>query len=116
MNPYYYLFYKLTKFLNKKGKNGDGPIYAITFFTGQYIGICYNKLFFVTENNFDKLKIFLIIILALLLILNFILFLKKKRVVRIMNHYQNESERSRKIGNFLVILYVLLPLILILFT
>lgn len=66
MNPYYYLFYKISLFLNKNGKNSDSPIYAITFFTGQYIGIFYIKYFSITENNFDEHKPFLIIILIFL--------------------------------------------------
>ncbi len=37
MNPYYYMFYKLSRFLNEKGNNEWGPIAAMTWFNGWYI-------------------------------------------------------------------------------
>ena len=116
MNPYYYLFYKLNLFLNKKGDNEWGPIGAITLFIGWNIVIVYVNLFDINEKNLNSIyKTILIIISILLFMTNSILFSNKQRVSNIINHYNSESERSSKIGTFLVILYVALSLGLIVF-
>lgn len=115
MNPYYYLFYKLTLFLNKKGNNEWGPIHAMSFFVLCNIIIFYTKIFPATEESKDFHKIIIGTIVICLFITNSILFLNKKRAERIMARYQNESETSRKIGNFLVILYMVVSLGLIVF-
>ena len=52
MNIYYYLFYKLSGVLNKKGKNEWGPISAITFLISLNIGLTYINIFPVTGENF----------------------------------------------------------------
>lgn len=115
-NPYYYLFYKLTRFLNKKNNNEWGVIYGQSLLIGWNIIFSYIKIFNITqENSQGKFKIILIIILSSLFVTNSILFLNKKRVERIMERYQNELKTNRKIGNFLVILYVALSLGLIVF-
>ncbi len=115
MNPYYYLFYKLTQFLNKKGNNEWGPIGAITLLVELNIGVLYVKYFSVDRNNFNEHKVTLIIIFAFIFILNTILFLNKKRTKKINEHYQNESKRRRNTGSFLVILYVIFSLGVIVF-
>lgn len=116
MNPYYYLFYKLNQFLNNKGKNEDGAIYALTTFIGWNIIIIYANVFPSTDENSKNFnKIIIGIIVTCLLVVNFILFLNKKRVNRIMERYQKESETSKKIGTFLVILYIVVSLGLIVF-
>jgi hypothetical protein len=116
MNPYYYLFYKLSRFLNKKGNNEWGPIYGISIFFGWTIVVIYIKIFHITgENSQGIYKTILGIVAVFLFVINCILFLNKRRVKEIMNRYKGESEIRRKIGNFLVILYVALSLALILF-
>lgn len=116
MNPYYYLFYKLTRFLNKKRNNEWGPIAAITWFTGWYIGVIYIKVLPVTHENYQSNFKYGVIVLAIaLFIANTVLFLNKNRVKEIMNRYKGESETSRILGNSLVILYILLSLGLIVF-
>ena len=109
MNPYYYLFYKLSSFLNKKGNNEMGPIFAISVLIGWNIVVIFVILFSITEENSQGLnKTVLIIVFIILFATNCILFLKKKRVIEIEKRYKNESNTSRKVGNFLVILYVAL--------
>jgi hypothetical protein len=116
MNPYYYLFYKLFRFLNKKNNNEWGPVYAISVLVGWNIGLAYVKVLPITrENLIGGYKTVLITILVFLFIANCFLFLNKKRVKEIVNRYKLETERNRKIGNFLVILYVVLSLGLIIF-
>ena len=116
MNPYYYLFYKLSRFLNKKGNNEWGPIYGISIFFGWTIVVVYVKIFHITEEYSQGIyKTILGIVTVSLFVTNCILFLNKKRVKAIMDRYKNESDTSRKMGNFLVILYVVLSLGLIIF-
>lgn len=116
MNPYYYLFYKLNKFLNKKGDNEWGPIGALTLFTGWYVSLIYVKILPVTKENFiSTYKVGVIFLAILIFIINSILFLSKDRVNKIINRFDGESDISRKIGNFLTILYVALSFGLIFF-
>lgn len=115
INPYYYFFYKLSRFFNKEGDNEWGPIGAITFFIGQYIGISYIEFLSIGEEMFNRHKIPLIIIMVILFIGNSILFLNSIRVNRIMDKYQCESKFQNKLGTTLVIIFMLLPLIILLF-
>lgn len=116
MNPYYYLFYKLSRTLNKKGNNEWGPIYALSVLVGWNIVIVYVNLFHITEANSNGIyKTILVVIAIALFITNAILFLNKQRVKEITNRFKGETERSRKTGNLLVILYVIMSLALIVF-
>lgn len=116
MNPYYYLFYKLSRFLNRKGRNEMGPIYAVTAIILMNIVIVYVKLFQITEGNSKGyLKVILGAIIIFLFVANIVLFQNKLRVKNIMERYGGESKRRRQIGSFLVILYVVLSLGLIVF-
>ena len=93
-----------------------GAIYAITVIVLMNIVFVYVKLFHITKENSQGLyKVILGVVIILLFVTNIILFQNKKRVKEIMSRYKWESERSRKIGNFLVILYVALSLALIVF-
>lgn len=117
MNIYYYLFYKLSIALNKKGNNEWGPIGAITFLISLNISLLYIIIFSVTSENFvEGHKTILIIIGIIIFGLNTVLFLKKKRVGKIMERYQDESLKSKRLGSFVVILYVLFTVISLLFT
>lgn len=116
MNIYYYLFYKLNCFLNKKGNNEWGPIYALTVLIGWNIVVIYVNLFRITEaNSKGGFKTGFIAIVITLFITNSILFLNKKRQKVIMNSYKGETLRSKKIGSFLIILYIVFTLALIIF-
>lgn len=109
MNPYYYLFYKLSCFMNKKGNNEMGPILALTVLLGLNLGVIYVEILPDTKENFQHNYKYGIIVLGIVLyIINCILFLKKNRVSEIMNQYKEESKISKKVGNFLVILYIAL--------
>jgi hypothetical protein len=114
MNPYYYLFYKLSCLLNSKGNNEWGPIAGVTLFVGLNSIVIYGVIFNITEKNSQgPYKTTFIFISIALFITNSFLFLNKQRVKKIVNRYKGESRKSRKIGNVLVILYVVLTLGLI---
>lgn len=107
-------FYKLSRFLNKKGNNEWGPISAITFVTFINLVVIYVNIFPITRGNFNKgYKTVLIIIGIALFMANSVLFLNKNRVKAIMSRYKVESDIGRKIGSCLVILYMVLSLGLI---
>lgn len=117
MNPYYYLFYKLSSFLNKKGNNEMGPIFALTVLLGWNSIIIQAKVFRINSENYaSNHKYVLLVFTAVVFIINLYLFLNKKRLKEINNRYKGETERSRKVGSFLVILYIVLSLRLLIFT
>lgn len=116
MNIYYYLFYKLSSALNKKGNNEWGPIGAITFLISLNIGLTYINIFPVTSENYvGGHKTILIGVGIIVFVLNTILFLNKKRLRKIMGRYKGESLKKKRIGSFLVILYVAITLASIFF-
>lgn len=114
INPYYYLFYKLSRSLNRKGNNEWGPIGAMTWFNGWYAVAAYSQLFPPSQaGSVNNHKIVIGTLILGLFVTNSVLFLNKKRVEKIMSQYKRESERSRRIGRFLVILYIVLSFALI---
>jgi hypothetical protein len=116
MNPYYYLFYKLTRFLNKEGNNEWGVIFTITIVVLMNIIVIYVRSFHITQGNSHGLfKVILGIVIVVLFATNAILFQNKRRVAEIMKRYHGESETSQKVGDTLVILYVLFSVGLIVF-
>jgi hypothetical protein len=93
-----------------------GSIYAITIILLMNIVYIYVKMLHITKEYSPSLyKVILGIVIVFVFTTNFILFQNKNRVKEIMNLYKKESDTSRKIGNFLVILYVVLSLGLIIF-
>ncbi len=116
MNLYYYLFYKISRFLNKKGNNEWGVMYAFSLLIGCNIGLIYIKVLPVTKENFNTgFKTILIVILIVLFIINYILFLHKNKYKYIVKRYENETLRNKNIGNFLVVTYVVLTFLSIFF-
>ncbi len=116
MNPYYYLFFKLTRFLNKKGNNEWGVIFAISGLIGWNFVLAYVKFFNITqEESAGTYKVILIIIGILLFSTNALLFTNKNRVEKIVKRYQNESIVRKKLGSIAVLLYAILTISLIIF-
>lgn len=117
MNPYYYLFYKLHRFLNKKGDNIWGVIFAVSALFAWNFVFIYIKLFSITNDEFKGVyKTILIAIAIFIFVTNSVMFLNKQRVERIMNRYKSESELKRKLGNIAVLLYAVLTVALIVFS
>lgn len=112
MNIYYYLFYKLSRGLDKKGNNEWGPITAISFLIGLNIGLTYINIFPVTRENFSEgHKILLISVFVFLYLLNTFLFLNKKRRRQIISRYKDESLLNKRTGNLVVMLYITITLL-----
>lgn len=114
-NPYYYLFYRFNQFWNKKGTNEFGPIAAVTFFTGQYLLIIYGEILDVNEATLSQHKFIMIGILIALYVLNTITFTNKKRLKMIDEVFHGESLNKRRFRGFLVVLFMIAPLIWFLF-
>lgn len=108
MNPYYYLFYKINGFVNKKGNNEWGPIFGITVLIGWNFSFVYNKVSNINLNILEIHKPYLIGLIIALFIFNAILFSNKKRVNRIEERYKNKSKTHKIIGNIVVLIYVIL--------
>lgn len=113
MNPYYYLYYKISRILNKKGNNEWGAMFAISFLIFINLIVIYINVFHVTKENFNSsgYKTGLIIIGIVLFITNYALFLYKNKYKQIIKRYEKETLRSRRIGSFLVITYFILTLL-----
>jgi len=108
MNIYFYFFYKLSVVLNKKGNNDLGPIVAITFFP---LSTTIPILVYFIPDDVTNLKniygVGIVVFCLLFYILNSILFLNKKRRIEIQKRFQGESLRSARIGNILVLIYII---------
>lgn len=116
MNIYYYFFYKISGVLNKKGNNDLGPIVAITFFP---IATTIPILVYFIPDDVTNLKniygVGIVIFCLLFYILNSVLFLNKKRRREIQKRFQGESLLSKRIGNFAVLLFIIISVISIFF-
>jgi len=117
MNPYYYLYYKISRILNKKGNNEWGAMYALSLLIFINLIIVYINVFHVTKENFKNngYKTGLIIIGIVLFITNYALFLYKNKYKQIIKRYEKETLRSQRIGGFIVIMYFGLTLLSIFF-
>lgn len=118
MNIYKYLYYKIYVFTNKLG-NYDVPFSALL---GMSFLLMINSLIIVLRiifqdriSDFNTVKPFFIIIGVFILLLNYFLFIYKRKYREIIKKYKKESEKSRKIGNSIVIIYVIISLASIFF-
>lgn len=108
MNPYFYVFYKLSNLLNKKGNNKRGPINALTLLVLIDICFIYIKVFDISQSNAKEIyKIGIIIISISLFLINNYLFLYNDRYREIQAKYSKEGIKQKKIGSILVIFYVI---------
>jgi hypothetical protein len=115
MQVYFYLFYKLTRLLNKKGNNEMGPISAITLLGTINIVVIYSKILILSGNSLlSNYKLYFILLIVILFILNCKLFLDKKKVKEIIDKYGRESYKRSTFGFILVYLYISISLGLLL--
>lgn len=99
MNLYYYLFYKLSQFLNKKGDNEWGPIYAITIIILMNIIFVYVKLFDITEENSQgSYKTILGIVIICIFITNAILFQDRGGSKKLQTTIRANLYETEKLG------------------
>lgn len=114
MNPYYYLFYRLNRALNRKGNNEWGPVTGVTALLAANIGLAYFKVMQVLDTvsaSWHKAPLF--VMLAVMITTNMVLFSNKKRVQEIMERYGGESKTSARLGSLAVLLYALVSVALV---
>jgi len=115
MNFYKYLFYKLYSFVKSvdKRKGAEwGAMNALSILVLTNVGILHNKLFSVAKGSYtSNWKIPLILIGVLIYATNYLLFVHKNGFASIEKQYKNETPTKRRIGTFIVILYLLLTLV-----
>jgi heme/copper-type cytochrome/quinol oxidase subunit 2 len=63
----------------------------------------------------NAVKPYIIIMCIVIMLLNYFLFIYKRKYREIIKKYKKESEKSRKIGNSIVIIYVIFTLASIFF-
>ncbi len=116
MNIYYYLFYKIYRFTQKLGKYevSFSAMLGLSFLLFLDINALYIILLPVTQVNFkDQYRIPLIILYIAVFIINYFLFIYKKRYKEIEKQFKNESTRNKRIGNAIVIAYIIISLLLV---
>ncbi len=117
MNFYYYLFYKIYRFTQKLG-NYDVAFSAalgLTLLLELNFIVIFFKLFPVILENINEYqyKIPLLIFFGAILITNYFLFVFKRRYENIEKEFINESKRKKRIGNFIIMAYVIISLLLV---
>lgn len=117
MNIYYYLFYKIYRFTQRLG-NYDVAFSAMlgfSFLLFLDINTIYISVFPVTNINFNNhYRTPLIILYIIVFIINYFLFIYKKRYKEIEKQFKNESTKNKRIGSIIVIVYVIISLLLVL--
>jgi len=120
-NLYKYLFYRLYSWNLKTWGESDMPhwnaLYGVTFimFLNIYfIALIIDKFVFdILDENISKSKI--IAATSFVLLINYFIFLHKKKYKIIVQEYNGESQKTRKIKAILLWLFFLLS-ILVLYT
>lgn len=122
---YQYVFYKCFKFLwtinrNWLGLREESYIRSVAHSTLLFITFIFNAniVSFVVIigvfKGYDLLHLFAhspflsLVIALILLLINYLILFPKKQYKKIINKFENESRRSRVIGNILVASYVLI--------
>lgn len=114
MNPYHYLFYRLSRVLNKKGNNEMGPIQGVSLlFTLNVTAIFIKVMGPIPDHLRMGAKVALGLLLVVLYILNFYSFGNEHKAMRIVNRYKRESDLHRRIGGVAVLLYVVISFLLL---
>lgn len=114
-NPYYYLFYKISKVINKKNNNEMGVMYALTLLiTINFITII-GKIVDINESNYrnQNNRAILFIFIIVLFVSNYFIFIHNNRFKKILKLYINESKRSKLIGNTLVLTYIIVTFVIL---
>lgn len=107
MNPYYYLYYKIYAFTKKLGnwQVAWSAVLGLSFLLIINAILILNKVFDISRFENDRIIVW--IIGAVILIANFFLFDYKAKYKNVVNKYKNESDTSRKVGNSIVLIYVI---------
>jgi hypothetical protein len=117
MNPYYYLFYRIYIFTNKLG-NYDVAYSAVLGLSGLLIlnAFILIKIFGLNESNLNLIRPIGFVCASLIILINYYIFIFKRKYFIIAYKYRNESRKSKNINGIIVLFYVFTTFALILFT
>ncbi len=109
-----YFFYKLYKFgLQIKVKDSEfSSLTAITLIEGFNLSIITNLF----KINIKATLMSTSFLFFSLLLLNYIVFLRRKRYLRIYERYVNEPKVKKNLGSICVILYIVLTVYFAIYT
>lgn len=112
MNIYYYIFFKIYRFVRKMAHKGDiewNVMFGITVLVGLNFVVLFSNFLPMSMENFKKdYKVWFITVVILIFLANYFLFVHNKRYLRILDRFKDESNKQRRIGAVCVILYVIL--------
>jgi hypothetical protein len=116
-NIYYYLYYKIYVFTRKLGNYevAFSATLGITFLISLNISIPILKLLEVDKNIFNSLKPILFILFSSFLLINYFIFNHNNKYKKIISIYKDESKKAKIVGDFVVIIYVIITFSLIFF-
>lgn len=117
---YQYLFYKLyTGYIWLHGEKATAP-HEIAWFSLSFLLLLYVYALLIifealTGYGFDQViqsKIIIITILTTFTTINYFVFIKKKKYIKVIKRFQNENEKMRIIGNVCVWLFIIFSLVI----
>ncbi len=119
MNPYYYVFARIYRMLNRK-RHWSGSEWNVVF--ALTLGVCLNlmtiyiKVFKVTSEGFNKFhKVPIVAIGLTFFLFNCYLFIYKDKYKRIISAYKGEPTLRKTIFGILIVLYFMVTFALIIF-
>lgn len=111
MNIYYYLYFRLYQFAKKVG-TVDATWTAMLLVSALLFFNVFSVLFFTFGVDWIKTfpKIIGAISIAFVGFFNYMIFIRKDRCLKIIEHFKKETKKQRVISSILTILYVVLTI------
>ena len=109
MKPYYYIFYRITKWYETCWEHGIALAGGITFVSGLFM--LHIETLCIWLNLFKPNKINIVVILIVLLIINSRLFSNAK-YIELEKKWKNESRRNRIVNGCFILLYFITSLLI----
>lgn len=112
-NIYYYIYYKQYKHLSKTNKSI--PEWSSMILLSQLLGFNLATIIFGTgiyKNKylFSNLPVILVGLGFILLFINYLIFIKNSRYLKIIDKFKCETRKQSIIGGLLVLIYVFVSL------
>ena len=119
MNPYYYLFFKLYCLIKRIDNNKGHAFLAVNIISLLLIinaaFIAITIFSYIRGDYYQLWKLHVILSVIFIYLTNYLLFIRHKRYRKIVNAYKNNSSINNKLGNYIIVIYVLLTLISVFF-
>lgn len=116
MKYYYYLFFRIYKFIKKLGN------YDIYFSTclniSTFESFLFMSIYFTALKNHFPPEMSMIIVISVgifILLVNIFIFLYKKRYLKIIKMFENETKRQKQISSAIVMLIFIFNLIFLIY-